>query len=48
VGIITLPNGKHLAVVVYIMNTAASTADAEAVIASISKLAYDHYAKKKK
>ncbi|MEJ7643312.1 MAG: class A beta-lactamase [Chryseolinea sp.] len=44
-GIITLPNGNHLIVVVYITNTREDIEIAEAVIASIAKMAYDYFSK---
>lgn len=41
VGIITLPNGKHLAIAVFVCNSTADEATREAVIAKIAKAAYD-------
>lgn len=41
VGLITLPNGKHLAIAIMITNSSADLATREAVIASIAKAAYD-------
>jgi beta-lactamase class A len=45
VGIITLPNGKHLAVSVFVCNSTNDEATREATIAKIAKAAYDNYAK---
>lgn len=44
-GIITLPNGRHLVVVVYVSDCADSEQKREAAIAQIAKAAYDHFAK---
>jgi len=41
VGIITLPNGKHLAVAVFITNSSADTNTWESVIARMARAAYD-------
>jgi beta-lactamase class A len=46
VGIVTLPNGKHLAVVVYVSNSSQGTADRELVIAKLTKTAYDYFSVK--
>jgi beta-lactamase class A len=46
VGIITLPNGKHIAVVLFISNTKEDMEKQEALIAKISQLAFDHYTRK--
>jgi beta-lactamase class A len=43
VGIIVLPNGQHLAIVVYVTNTHEEIPEAEEVIAKIAKAAYDHF-----
>jgi len=43
VGIITLPNGKHLAIAVFVCNSKADDATRELVIAQISKAAWDFY-----
>lgn len=40
-GIITLPNGRHLAITVFISNSSADLATRESVIARIAKAAYD-------
>jgi beta-lactamase class A len=45
VGIITLPNGKHLAVSVFVCNSTDNEATRDAVISKIGKAAYDAYAK---
>jgi beta-lactamase class A len=44
VGIITLPNGKHIAIAVYITNGNETQNRLEEVIAKISKAVFDHYA----
>lgn len=44
VGVITLPNGKHLAIALFVTNSKEDTETQEALIAKISKLAFDHYA----
>lgn len=44
-GFITLPDGKCIAISVFIMNSTESTATNERIIADIARLAYDHYAK---
>lgn len=41
-GIITLPNGKHLAIAVFVCNSTADEATREEVIAKIAKAVYDH------
>ncbi|RYE23868.1 MAG: class A beta-lactamase [Sphingobacteriales bacterium] len=43
VGIITLPNGKHLIVSVYVSNFTGGTARGEAIIAVVSRLAYNYF-----
>lgn len=40
-GLITLPDGRHLAVVVFVSDTRANTATREAVIAKIARAAWD-------
>ncbi|HOX82140.1 MAG TPA: class A beta-lactamase [Chryseolinea sp.] len=42
-GIITLPNGKHLAITVFISDSHASHAERELTIATISKAAFDYW-----
>ena len=46
VGIITLPDGRHYALVVYLSNYQGSTAKGAQTIATISKLVWDHYTAK--
>jgi beta-lactamase class A len=48
VGIITLPDGKHVILAVYITNTREDIETAEGIIAAISKAVYDHYTGTKK
>ncbi|WP_428328958.1 class A beta-lactamase, subclass A2 [Mucilaginibacter sp.] len=43
VGIITLPNGKHMAISVFVCNSTDDEATREAVIAKIAKAAFDYY-----
>jgi beta-lactamase class A len=45
IGIITLPNGKHLAIAIMVCNSKADEATREAVIAKIAKAAWDYYGK---
>lgn len=45
VGIITLPNGKHLAIAVFVCNSTDDEAIREMVIAKIAKAAFDFYSK---
>lgn len=44
-GIITLPNGKKFALVVFVSNSKEAPAEMEKTIARIAKAAYDYYAK---
>ncbi|TDE18457.1 class A beta-lactamase, subclass A2 [Dyadobacter psychrotolerans] len=46
VGIMTLPDGKQIAVVVYVSNAAADEKTRDAVIAQITKAAWDYYSVK--
>lgn len=46
-GIITLPNGKHLAVAVFVSDTMENMETNEKIIAKIAKAAYDYFAHKK-
>ena len=46
VGIVTLPNGKHIAVVVYVSNTTADNETIDTCIASISKASWDYFTAK--
>ncbi len=45
IGIITLPNGKHLAIAIMVCNSKANEATREGVIAKIAKAAWDEYGK---
>ena len=45
IGIITLPNSKHIAIVVMVCNSKADEATRDAVIAKIAKAAWDTYGK---
>jgi len=45
VGIITLPNGKHIIISVFVCNSTADMATREDIIAKIGKAAYDYYSK---
>ena len=42
-GIITLPDGSHVAVVVFVSNSPADEKEREGVISSIAKTVWDHY-----
>jgi beta-lactamase class A len=42
VGVITLPNGKHLAVAIFITNSTLDLPARESVIARIAKAAYEY------
>jgi beta-lactamase class A len=44
VGFITLPNGKHIAISVFVSNSTESMETNERIIADIAKAAYDHFA----
>jgi len=44
-GIITLPNGKHLIISVFVCNSTNDEATRESTIAKIAKAAYDFYSK---
>jgi beta-lactamase class A len=46
VGIVTLPDGSHFAIAVFISNTKEETSKLEALIAKISKATFDHYLSK--
>lgn len=43
VGIMTLPNGKHIAVVLYVSNTPADEKTRDGVMAKVAKAAWDYY-----
>lgn len=45
-GIITLPDGSHVAVVVFVSNSPAGESERENVISGIAKAVWDHYTKK--
>ncbi len=47
VGIITLPNGKHVAIAIFITNSTADEATRDAVISNIAKAVYDRQLEKK-
>ncbi|MCD6013267.1 MAG: class beta-lactamase [Flavipsychrobacter sp.] len=47
VGIITLPNGHHLAIVVYVSDYKGGVTTGENIIASVAKCAWDYYTAKK-
>jgi beta-lactamase class A len=44
-GIITLPNGHHLAITVFVSDAKASEEEREGTIAKIARAAYDHWSK---
>jgi len=46
-GIMTLPNGEHVAIVVFVSNTPVDEKTRDGVIAQISKAAWDYYLAKK-
>ncbi len=46
VGVITLPNGKHVAIAIFVCNSTADEATRESVIANIAKVVYDYEVKK--
>jgi len=46
VGIITLPNGRHLAIAIFVCNSTDDEATREGVIARIAKAAWDFYSKR--
>jgi len=45
IGIVQLPNGKHMVIVVFVHNTTEEFAVGEQIIAAISKATYDTFAK---
>lgn len=47
IGIIELPNGEHMVIVVFISNTHEDIPEGEEVIAQIAKAAFDYYAQRK-
>ena len=46
IGIVTLPNGRHYAIVVYVSDYKGGVPRGEHIIATISKLVWDHYTTK--
>ena len=48
IGLITLPDGRHLAVAVFVSDSRASQDTREAVIAGIARAAWDHWVQTKK
>jgi beta-lactamase class A len=46
VGIITLPNGKHIAIAIFVCNSTSDEATREGTISKIAKAAYDFYGHK--
>ena len=42
-GLLTLPNGRHVAVVVFVANSTAAEADRDKLIAAVSRLAWQHF-----
>lgn len=46
VGIITLPNGQHIAIVIFVSNATVNDSISETVIAEIAKAVFDHYCSK--
>jgi beta-lactamase class A len=46
IGIVTLPNGKHFAISVFVSNSKENTATNEMIIADITKLAWDYFVSK--
>lgn len=46
IGIISLPNGKHFFIAVFVYNTTESFENGEAIIADISKVTYDYFVRK--
>ena len=45
IGIITLPNGKHLAIAVFVADSAADEASREGVIAKIARAVWDTWSR---
>jgi len=43
VGLVTLPDGRHLAIAVFVSDSPADTATREAVIAKIARAAWDRF-----
>lgn len=47
VGIVTLPNGKHFAIAVFVSNSSEPVENLDEIIAQISGVAWDYFSKKK-
>jgi beta-lactamase class A len=45
VGLVTLPNGRHLAISVFVSDSGANNAVREKVIAKVAKAAWDEWSK---
>jgi beta-lactamase class A len=45
VGLVTLPNGRHLAISVFVSDSGANNAVPEEVIAKVAKAAWDEWSK---
>ena len=43
VGIVTLPNGQHFIIVVFVSNSNAESKDRDEIIANIAKIVWDAY-----
>jgi beta-lactamase class A len=43
IGLVTLPNGRHMAIAVFVSDSPADTDTREAVIARIARAAWDHF-----
>lgn len=46
VGIVTLPNGKHFAIAVFVANSSENSATNDTIIAEIAKTVWDYYVAK--
>lgn len=46
VGIVTLPNGKHFAIAIFVANSSENSATNDAIIAEITKAVWDYYVAK--
>ena len=44
IGIVTLPDGRHLAIAVFVKDSSAGLVPREATIATIARAAWDHWA----
>jgi beta-lactamase class A len=45
VGIVTLPNGRHMAIAVFVSDSGANNATREEVMAKVAKAAWDEWSK---